>query len=96
MSTTSRSRISPGPWSTRWLSERVCNRREAKHFLDLAAGRGLAPELDFRYLPSSEPDLSVAAGERCEQGCVPSAGIYLCSGFSLIAAGQALWLQGVL
>jgi hypothetical protein len=50
-----------------WLSEGACTRRVVKDFLDWAAGRGLAPELDVRYLPPSEPDLSVTNEERWEQ-----------------------------
>ena len=59
MNSTSRSPMSPRPWPTSGSSRAPCTRRGAKHFLDWAAGRGLAPELDVQYLPSSEPDLSV-------------------------------------
>jgi hypothetical protein len=81
------------PLVDQWLSEGACTRRVVKHFLDWTAGRGLAPELDVRYLPSSEPDLSVTNEERWEllRRCLHDATLPL----DVRAAGGLVLLYGL-
>jgi signal transduction histidine kinase len=75
-----------------WLSEGACTRRVVKRFLDWTASRGLAPELDVRYLPDSEPDLSVTNEERWEllRRCLHDATLPL----DVRAAGGLVLLYG--
>jgi hypothetical protein len=76
-----------------WLSEGACTRRVVKDFLDWAASRGLAPELDVPYLPSAEPDLSVTNEERWEllRRCLHDAALPL----DVRAAGGLVLLYGI-